>query len=463
MAIAPDRAGVRSTMSHLISVVGLGPGDPGCRTLATQEALSGASRIVLRTSIHPGINDLIADPRVVSCDDLYERSPRFDQTYHAIATRVLETAESTDVVYAVPGHPLLGETSVAYLIDDARHRGVSLRVIPAVSALDSIAVALGLDLFANQVQVLDGAWLSELTHTDPFASGQLAIDPHRPSLIVQVYSQAIATGIKLTLARLLTEDHPVVIVRSSGIGSVQQIERCRLFELDRRSVDHLTSVWIPEIDELDGQRSTAGLQRIVALLRAPDGCPWDREQTHQSLRQPLLDEAFETADAIDNNDPDNLVEELGDLLLHVIMHSQIAEEHGAFIFEDVVGHLHRKLVRRHPHVFGSTRAETPEDIERIWDDVKTTERLEAGKPPQPSGVLARLPRSMPALSRAQRVFCPAPPSAEVSAADARVGDDLLDLVRSAAALGVDAEGALTRALSRVVSTDEIVAIRPKEY
>jgi len=144
-------------------------------------------------------------------------------------------------------------------------------------------------------------------------------------------------------------------------------------------------------------RTFEGLRRIIARLRGPDGCPWDRVQTHASLKPYLLEEAYEALAALDENDADKLCDELGDLLLEVLLHVQLAEEAGEFTLEDVVGRIASKLVRRHPHVFGEERADTPEEVMARWAELKQEERLGDGS------ALASMPLAMPALVYAQRL------------------------------------------------------------
>jgi NTP pyrophosphatase (non-canonical NTP hydrolase) len=173
-----------------------------------------------------------------------------------------------------------------------------------------------------------------------------------------------------------------------------------------------------------------GLTRVVAALRAPDGCPWDREQTHESLKPHLLEETYETLEAIDRADPAELREELGDLLLQVLMHSQIASESGAFNIEQVVQHLIEKLIARHPHVFGDAHAETAAQVLKNWD---ATKRQQKGR----ESVLDGVPRSMPALARAQ----------EISKRAARVGFEWDSIRRRA--------GQTARGRDRTASSDRV--------
>ncbi len=142
------------------------------------------------------------------------------------------------------------------------------------------------------------------------------------------------------------------------------------------------------------------LVAIMAVLRGPGGCPWDREQDHETLKPYLVEESYEVLDAIDSGDPAKLKEELGDLLLQVVFHSQLAHEKGTFSIEDVVGTINEKLVRRHPHVFGDVKAETSKEVLKNWEAIKKEENnADAGE----AGVLQGVPRTLPALLKAYRL------------------------------------------------------------
>jgi MazG family protein len=219
------------------------------------------------------------------------------------------------------------------------------------------------------------------------------------------------------------------------------------------------------------------LRDIVARLRAPDGCPWDREQTHTSLRGALIEECYEVIDAIERADDANLREELGDLLLHVVMHAQLAGERSAFTLEEVAAEVCEKMVRRHPHVFGDELAEDSATVLRQWEQIKRTEK---GKP---SGILDALPTSMPALLRAQNAqkkaarvgfdWPDAEPvfekmqeeisevraalaSGDAKAVEDEVGDILFTAVNLARKLHVDAETTLAAATNRFIKRFQAV-------
>ena len=196
----------------------------------------------------------------------------------------------------------------------------------------------------------------------------------------------------------------------------------------------------PKLDEL-----VAVLER----LRAPGGCAWDREQTHESLVQYLIEETWELVDAIETGDRDELIEELGDVLYQVVFHADIAAEAGRFTLEDVAAHMTAKMIGRHPHVFGDAVAETADDVMAVWDDLKKTEK------PHRTSVLDGIPQRMPALALADKLLGRAHkvglidatlPGAVNVADEDELGPLLLAIVASAKANGLDSERALRSAL-----------------
>lgn len=210
------------------------------------------------------------------------------------------------------------------------------------------------------------------------------------------------------------------------------------------------------------------LVRTMWRLRQPDGCPWDREQTHRSITKHMVEEAYEAVEAIEADDRAHLVEELGDVLEQVVLHAQIAADEGAFTIDDVVSGLNEKLVRRHPHVFGAhAAAGGGGEVQDIWDDVKAAERAASGEKDAPQGLLDSVPRSLPALMQAQKISKRAAKAGfewetvadvwdkvaeeraeferEAPGSDARAlefGDLLFALVNVARREGIDAEEAL---------------------
>lgn len=439
-------------MPGVLTIVGLGPGDPSLRTIAAQRALDAANKIILRTAIHPGLADLLDDPRVTTCDDLYASGKSFDLVYGAIVERIVRAASEEDVVYAVPGHPLCGESTVPAIINRIRGGEIEIQVIAGISVIESVSTILGLDVLKWAVQVHDALSLAAAVEAEPYASAAIDLSPTRSCLILQVYSAAIASSVKLALSRLYPEDHRVAIVTGAERGPSASVSWCPLHEIDHFPVAHLTSLWVPPLDPLGAFRSFATLQRIIARLRGPDGCPWDREQTHESLRAALIEESYEVLDAIDGGDPDALAEELGDLLFQPIMHAQIAEEAGHFTFEDVVEHATRKLIRRHPHVFGDATAKTASDVITTWEAIKAEERQQKGVPAEeaPPHLLDRLPRSMPALARVAQVISQShdPAARPNQASRVRLSEDLFHAVAAITRAGLDPEVELERVARR---------------
>jgi tetrapyrrole methylase family protein / MazG family protein len=429
-----------------ITIVGLGPGNLDLRTIGTQRALDAADAIVLRTRVHPGLDDMRYDPRVTDCDDLYRGSANFDDLYPAIAQRVIDLAAAgKKVVFAVPGHPRVAERSVALVLELAAERSVPAHNLDAVSFIDTVISAVSLDPVASGLAIFDAEQLAETLDAAPFSAGQIAVDPTKPLLVAQLYKTDLAEAVKLALGRIYPDDHAVVIVRGAGMASSDATHQIALHELDRQRPDHLTSLYVPPLADLDAARSAATLARITARLRAPGGCPWDREQSHRSLRNAVIEEAYEVVDAIDQGDADALHEELGDLLLLVAMHAQIAEEAGDFSIEDVYEAINRKLVRRHPHVFAADSADTPGAVVATWERVKAEERASKTKP-APTSKFDRLPRAMPAVQKAIELFAPTAEFGLPREPDA--GDAALDAILALIEAGIDPEQAINAAIAQ---------------
>jgi len=446
-------------MSSGITIIGLGPGDEGTLTLSAWEALSKAGEVYLRTERHPTVAYLPEQLRVHTFDSIYEQFDSFEHVYQEIARRVIELGMRPEgVVYAVPGHPLVGETSVQRILELAPQRQVSVKLVSGVSFLEPALEALGLDAM-DGLQIADGTSLGQQYH--PW------LNPDVPALIAQVYNRTVAADVKLTLMNLYHDDHPVVLIHAAGTPHQYQ-RRIRLFELDwQTDLDHLTSIFVPATDQ---RTSVAAFQDVLARLRAPNGCPWDREQTHQSLQSHLLEETYEVLEAIDADSPSNLSEELGDLLLQIMLHAQIATEEGTFKTVDVLEAIIAKMERRHPHVFGDVQVSDSQQVLRNWEQIKRAERGDPAK-----SLFDGIPAGLPALSqalelqrRASRVGfdweSPEPVLDKIAEearelgdahdAETRIhefGDLLFSLVNAARWLDIDPESALRRANRRFIS------------
>jgi tetrapyrrole methylase family protein / MazG family protein len=213
--------------------------------------------------------------------------------------------------------------------------------------------------------------------------------------------------------------------------------------------DPLSHVPTGPVPSSGGGERLLDLVRVVARLRGPDGCPWDREQTHRTLRRHLLDEAYELLDAIEDGDPDRLKDELGDVLLQSVFHAEIARQEGTFDVDDVAESTIEKLIRRHPHVFADVEADTPSEVYANW------ERIKAAEGPEPAAIDEGVPSALPALAAAQKVQRRAAGRgfdwAELAGAVEKVREELAELEEAARRhAGQDREGAAKDALEEEV-------------
>lgn len=371
----------------MIHIAGLGPGDPGSITLDTLELLR-TTRVVLRTRIHPTVETLARwDIAWESLDEIYETRETFADVYQALARAVLERfrAGEGDLCYCVPGNPMIAERSVTELIALLEAEGIPFRVHPAVSFLDTILDVLQRDPIQGLL-VLDAADLA--SH-----GLQSGID----TVITQVYNQRVASDTKLALGEFLDDEAEIVYVRNAGIPGQESLRRIPLWALDRQEdVDHLTTVFIERETIKPGFRDFC---RTIDALREPGGCPWDREQTHESLRRYLIEEAYEAADAITEGDMDDVLEELGDVLLQVVLHARIASENGDFTIGDIIRRVNDKMITRHPHVFGDLDLASSAAVLTNWEKIKKTEKGETSL----ADKLRGLPKSIPSTMRAAEV------------------------------------------------------------
>jgi len=372
----------------LLTLLGLGPGDPQYLTREAWGILSSATEVYARTARHPTLAGLPATVRCLSFDDVYETTDDFVQVYETIAERVLELgARPQGVIYAVPGHPSVGEATVGLILARAAESGLPTRIVPGLSFIEPTLSALKVDALPN-LQIADALEVAA-RHHPPF-------HPDAPALVAQVYSASVASDVKLTLMNQYPDEHEVMLVHAVGTAEVQ-VEKLPLFELDHSEhIAHLTSLWVPPLPQASAFEA---LQETIAHLRAPEGCPWDREQTHQSLRTNLLEEAYEVLAAIDADDSAAMREEFGDLLLQAVLHAQIAVEDGEFSMAEVIAGIRAKLIRRHPHVFGELKVSGAGEVLQNWEKLKAEERAASGKQ-KATGLFSSVPAGLPALAQA---------------------------------------------------------------
>lgn len=476
-------------------VVGLGPGGADLLTVAATEAIAAHPVRYVRTSRHP------AAPAVVDAtafDDVYESATSMDDVYTTIVDRLLDAAaRHGTVLYAVPGSPVVGERSVELLVEAvAAGAPVDVEFVAGLSFVDLAWLRLGVDPVAVGACVVDG---HRFDAESAGSSGGL--------LVAQCDHAGVLEAIKLVVGdavdRSGVDPPPLVLCARLGLPT-EEVRPVAWHELDRVVPDHLTSVWVPPLGvTLSG--SFVRLDELVRRLRSD--CPWDRAQTHGSLRPHLLEETHEVLEALDAlaaleaadvpgsaegdpgipevvsapdvfGTPDTgaaldggealddayvlLEEELGDLLFQVVFHACLATEAGRFTLADVADGIADKLVARHPHVFGDVEATTSEDVRARWEEIKKAEKGRAS-------VLDGIPAGLPALALAAKVLrkasavpggdeaLDAVATGEGGDGEVAVGERLVAEVAAASALGVDAESALRAAVGR-----RITALRAAE-
>lgn len=460
-------------MTDRIDVVGLGPGDASLVTPATRRLIETRAHRFIRTRRHPSAS-VVGD--AVSFDDAYDRADTFAEVYRGIADRlVAEAARHHEILYAVPGSPLVLERTVELLADT----DVEVIVHPAMSFLDVAWARLGVDPVDAGVRLVDGHRFAEVV-------GDRGADS--PLLVAHCHNQRVLSDIKLAAAD--APSAPVVVLQRLGTAD-ESVFEVEWWDLDRTvDADHLTTLYLPEPPPT-AAASLGRLASLVSVLRRE--CPWDREQTHGSLRRHLIEETHEVLDALDAvaeagvgvgtgdvaapADVDDLTEgdagdvgdaavdehlceELGDLLFQAFIHAAIAEESGRFDVRDVADGIHDKLVARHPHVFepdGATGADTAELV-ASWEVAKVAEK---GR----SSVFDGIPSGLPSLSLAAKVLSkatalgvdtdtgPGPIRAGVDpaglAGPADWGRLVVELVAAARVAGVDLEDETRVAAARL--------------
>ncbi|WP_196594360.1 bifunctional methyltransferase/pyrophosphohydrolase YabN [Pectinatus sottacetonis] len=370
-----------------ISIVGLGPADGGFITNQTWELMKKADVLYFRTKYHPAADDVEKAGIIFNTYDyLYEQSESFEDVYKAISMDVIKRAKTgADIVYAVPGSPMVAEQTVIIIRDMAKQKNIPVRIYAGMSFLELLYIKLNIDPI-DGLLVLDAL---ELENQSVYNSVN--------KIITQLYDVHTASEVKLTLMGELPDDHEVALIYHLGLAD-EKIDYIPLYELDRhKEIDYLTSLYVPRYDGKQTAFTIQPLSDIIHILRAPGGCPWDIVQTHKSLRRNLIEEVYEVIEAIDLQDADLLCEELGDLLMQIVFHARVAEETGVFSMQDVVDGVTKKLIHRHPHVFGNTSVKDAGEVLLNWEKIKREEKKDR------KSVLDGVPKDLPALMSAYKL------------------------------------------------------------
>ncbi len=426
-----------------ITAVGVGL-ERGQLTLEAVSLLASGARVVLHTG-RVGCAQWLEEEGIAyeTLDALYENCEDFDEHARLAAEHVMRMAETEDVVYAVYD---VRDRSVLEL--SRRVKGLRIVAGPAVEG-----ALLG---------QLDGS--TRMLEASDWANYRLS--PRDNSLIRELDSRQQASEVKLKLMECYPDDTRCLVLNGLDGG----VARVPLYDLDRlKAYDHRTCVLVP------AQRDLMKLERygfeelleIMRVLQGPGGCPWDREQTHQSLRPFMLEETYEAIDAINEGDMDHLYDELGDLLMQVVMQAEIGRRHAEFDIWDATTAICEKMIQRHSHIFGGDQASDADSVLDLWASNKMKERGQSTR----TEVLQEVSRSLPALMRGCKLAEKAARAGVVSSnvaslnedaarilasvcqaqdQEATLGDALFLICALARNVGVDLEIALNEALDRFV-------------
>ena len=372
-----------------IVIVPLGPDDGSLMTLGACEALRKAERVILRTGRHGAVRlPEFEEISFETLDELYDQAGDFDELCQIVADYLIDQVLQGDLCYAVPDP--VSDATVKKLIQSLPD-SVSVRLLGGVSLPASVlAAAAPLNRTCpDNVHVYYAMALN---------NGRVQMEPQ---IICEINDRILASDVKLWLSDLYDDDTEVIFFENAG-AELPEGKVIRLFDLDRQPrYDHRTAVFVPEIDILRRKRASyEDLVKVIAFLRSPDGCPWDRAQTHRTLRRYMIEEACEAADAMGAENSEKIADELGDVLLQVVLNAQVGADHRDFTDRDVTSAITAKMIARHEHVFGSARADTPDAVMDVWEAVKKREYGDQSVYER----IMELPESLPTLLKTQKML-----------------------------------------------------------
>lgn len=372
----------------MITVAALGPDDVKLLTLGAIEAMKRAGALILRTARHAAADYLRGEGvSFETLDALYDECEDFDELCELAAQRLIALArENGGLCYAV-SEPESDATVRALCAALPQDMGV--RVLGGVTLSQGAACAA----------IAHGVSTENLRTITALSVNDLRVQADTPQVITEIDSRYIASDVKLWLSDLFEDEMTVYFLENAAQPGARAKE-ILLCELDRQAhYDHRTAVLVPAVSVYERSRATyEDFVQVISRLRGPGGCPWDRAQTHHTLRQYMIEEACEAAEAMDGEDGQKIADELGDVLLQVVLNSCIGAEHRDFTDRDVTSMAAHKMITRHEHVFGKAKAKRAEDVVPLWEQMKKRERGE-------QSALERVldvPVSLPALMRAQK-------------------------------------------------------------
>ena len=435
-----------------ITVVSLGPGPREHLTLGAIDTLKKAKKIILRTEIRCDAANYLREIGLSfeTLDFLHEECEDFEELKARAAAHVLAEAEKQPVCYGV--FDASADETVAAIREKAQ-----VLVIPGMPLSARLLSA------APQQEKMEIQTASALEITSA----------QNPLLILECDSRILMGECKLKLLDWYDPDQEALFFPPSD-SPARSFVSMPLSQIDRqKKYDHTCAVLIPPVPLTERKRfDFYDLVRVMDILRGENGCPWDREQTHETLKKYLVEEAYETAAAIAEEDWDHVADELGDVLLQVVFQANIGRQYGTFELSDVTTHICRKMIQRHPHIFSTVHCDTAEQVLKNWEEIKKTER---GYKTQ-SDALRGVSPGLPPLMRAAKVQMKArdvgfdwagPRDAldkvceearevgreldrEGPDLEAEVGDLLFSCVSAARLAGIDAESALHKATEKFI-------------
>ena len=356
-----------------ITLIGLGLTE-GDITLRAKAALDNATKIIARTNECASFASL-KGYSVETLDSIYKASRNFDTLNKKLASAVITAAKDASVCYCVDGAVCEDESCKIIL---KKHK--DCEVFDSVSKASSAYTSAR--LLTPEYTAVSGYSVQNLKSC-------------RAALVYDGDCDYIASLVKAKLSDIFGEEELCAFIRGSAVKKI------RIYEIDRqKNYDGTCAVAVEEGEFLKKQRyDYADLEQIIKLLRAPNGCPWDRVQTPESIKGNMIEEAYELVDAIERDDTDGIEEETGDVLLQAVFHSVLQEESGAFNGADALTRVVKKLIFRHSHIFGGDKANDDAEALTVWEKNKKTEKHQDT---YSESVLA-VPKNFPACMRAQKV------------------------------------------------------------
>lgn len=345
---------------HTIYIFGLGPSDLGQMPKGLYERVIEQEQLYLRTLDHPAAVELKElGLKIESFDSLYEEyDEEFEKVYDAIVAELKELATKDNVYYGVPGHPAVAETTVQLLLK----ADVAVEIIGGKSFIDDLFTAVEIDPI-NGFQLVDSF---DLDANKLFPGNEL--------IVMQVFNAYMASEVKLALMEIYPPEHKVAVIDAAGSAD-EEVQWLPLYELDYfKGVHNLRSLYVPPLSHDEAIYSFATMQSYIDEIFGEKGDVWIKEQTGTDLLPYFQEELDELKKAYAKDDIENIVEELGDLLMQVLYQTAIGEKEDLFSLEEVLAGINRKIRRRHPHVFDGVKAETPEAVDALWQEIKEQEK-----------------------------------------------------------------------------------------